>query len=79
MLRTPNTPCTLSEEWIFARNGEEWNSHNTVWFEGGLQLADIGTDNVREGELNPRLGYDIVRLENGQKTCTRGVKGYRRV
>ena len=39
----------------FVINGEEFNFHKTVWFQGGLQLADIGTRNVREYELNPRL------------------------
>ena len=27
-----------------------------------MQLADIGTKNVREYVLNPRLGYDMVSL-----------------
>ena len=31
----------------FIRNGEEWNMYKIVWCEGGLQLADIGTNNVR--------------------------------
>ena len=46
------------------RNSEEWNLHNTVWCEGGLQLSDIGTNIVREYELNPRLGYAMVILNN---------------
>ena len=61
------------------RNDEECNLHYTVWYEGVKKLADIGTKNVRKDELNPRLGYDIVRLENCQNTCKRGVTGYRRV
>ena len=48
----------------FVRNGEELNLHKTVWYEGGLKLSDIVTKNVREDEFNPRLGYDMVRLEN---------------
>ena len=36
----------------------------TVWCEGGLQIAGIGTNNVRGDGLNPRLGYALVRLEN---------------
>ena len=32
----------------FVRNGEECNFHKTVWCEDGLQLAEIGTNNVRE-------------------------------
>ena len=29
------------------RNGEEFNLHKIVWCEVGIQLADIGTKNVR--------------------------------
>ena len=29
-------------------NGEECNLHKMFWCEGGLQLVDIGTENVRE-------------------------------
>ena len=29
------------------RNVEEWNLHKTVWCEVDLQLADIGTKNVK--------------------------------
>ena len=47
------------------------------WCEGGLQLADIGTKNVSEPDLTPRLKYIMVRLENQiQNTCTRGVIVY---
>ena len=46
------------------RNGEEWIFYKTVWCEGGMQLAYIGTNNIREDELNTILGYSIVRLEN---------------
>ena len=48
-------------------------------YEGGQKLSDIGTKNVREDEWNHRLGYSMVRLDNWQKTCTRGVNVYRRV
>ena len=44
-----------------------------------MKLEDIGTNIVREDEFNPRWGYDMVRLENLQKSCTIGVKEYRRV
>ena len=37
---------------------------NTVHCEGGIQLAGIVTNNVREYELNPKLGYAMVRLNN---------------
>ena len=55
------------------RNGEDWNIHKTVWCEGGLQLEDIWTKNVREYELNTRLGYAIIRLDSLKKTCTTRV------
>ena len=46
--------------------------------EGGLQLADIGTNNVSEPDLTPRMKYIMVRLENlRHNTCTRGVIEYR--
>ena len=58
------------------RNGEECNFHKTVWCEGGLQLADIGTKNVREDKLNTRFVFAKVRLDNLWKNCQRGVTGY---
>ena len=44
----------------FVINIRDCNLHETVWFEEVLQLEDIGTNNVREYELNSILGYDIV-------------------
>ena len=32
--------------------------------EGGMQLADIATNNVGEHDLNPRMKYIMVRLDN---------------
>ena len=32
----------------FVGNGEDYILQNTMWCEVGLQLADIGTSNVRE-------------------------------
>ena len=41
-------------------------------------MADIGTKNVSEPDLTPRMKYIMVRLENWrQNTCTRGVIVYR--
>ena len=40
-----------------------------------MQLADIGTNNIRGDELNPRLGYAIVRLDYLHNSCQRGVVG----
>ena len=34
------------------------------WCEGGLKLADIGTKNVSEPDLTPRMKYIMVILEN---------------
>ena len=52
--------------------------HTIDCCEGGLQLADIGNNNVSEPDLTPRMKCIMVRLENRrQNTCTRGVIYYR--
>ena len=48
--------------------------HKIDWCEVGMQLADIGTNNVIELDLTPRMKYCMVRLEN---TCAIGVIDYR--
>ena len=48
----------------FVRNGEKFNMHKIDWCEGGLQLADIDTNNVSEPDITPRIKYIMVRLEN---------------
>ena len=48
----------------FVRNGEKCKMQKIDWCEGGLQLADIGTNNVGEPDLTPRIKYIMVRLEN---------------
>ena len=48
------------------RNGEEFNLHKKVWCEGCIQLSEIGTKDVVEYGLNPRLGYTMAILENGR-------------
>ena len=48
----------------FVRNGEKYKMHKIDWCEEGLQLADIGTNNVRGPDLTPRMKYIMVRLEN---------------
>ena len=48
----------------FVRNGEKYRMHKIDWCEGGLQLADIGTMNISEPDLIPRMKYIMVRLEN---------------
>ena len=48
----------------FVRNGEKCKMHKIDWCEGGLQLADIGTNNVSEPDITPRMKCIMVRLEN---------------
>ena len=38
--------------------------HKIDWCEEGLQLADIGSNNVSEPDITPRIKYIMVRLEN---------------
>ena len=45
----------ISSRMHFVRNGEKWKMHNISWCEGGLQLADIGTKNVSEPDITPRM------------------------
>ena len=45
-------------------NGEKWKIHKNDWCEGGLQLTDIATKNVSENDLNTRMKYITIRLEN---------------
>ena len=47
----------------FVRNGEKFKMHKIDSCEGGLQLADIVTNNVSEPDLTPRMKYIMVRLE----------------
>ena len=54
----------ISSRMHFVRNGEKCKIHNIYGCEGGLQLADIGTNNVGEPDLTPRIKYIMVRLEN---------------
>ena len=37
---------------------------NIDWCEGGLQLAGIATRNVDENDLNPRMKYIMLRIDN---------------
>ena len=46
------------------RNVEKCKMYKIDWCEGGLHLADIGTKNVSESDLTPRMKYIMVRLEN---------------
>ena len=48
----------------FARNGENLKMHNIDWCEGGLQLEAIATKNFGKHDLNRRMKYIMVRLDN---------------
>ena len=48
----------------FVRNGEKFKMHKIDWREGGLQLADIGTKNLSEPDLTPRIKYIMVIIDN---------------
>ena len=48
----------------FVRNGGKWKMHKIDWCEGGLQFSDIATKNVGDNDLNLRINYIMVRLDN---------------
>ena len=48
----------------FVRNGEKCKMHKTDRCEGGLQLAEISTNNVGEHDLTPGIKYIMLRLDN---------------
>ena len=48
----------------FVRNGEKWKINNIDWCKRGIQLAYIATKNAGENDLNPRIKYIMVRLDN---------------
>ena len=54
----------ISRRMHFVRNGEKFKMHKIDWCDGVLKLADIGTNNVGETDLTPRMKYIMVRLEN---------------
>ena len=58
----------FSRRMHFVRNGEKCKMHKIDWCEGGLQLADITTNNVGETDLTPRMKYIMVRLDNWYRT-----------
>ena len=37
--------------------------HKIYWSKGGMQLAEITTNNVGKNDLNPRMKYIMIRLE----------------
>ena len=52
----------ISRRMHFVRDVEKCNIHKIDWCKGGLQLADIGTKNVSETDLTPRIKYIMVSL-----------------
>ena len=52
----------------FVKNGENCKIHKIDWCEGDLKLAEIATTNVVENDLNPRMKYIMVKLENWDRT-----------
>ena len=54
----------ISRRMHFVKNREKYKMHKIYWCEGGLQLEDIGTNNVSEPDITPRMKYIMVRLEN---------------
>ena len=46
------------------RNDENFKMHKNDWCEGRLLLVDIATKNVGENNLNPRMKYIMVILDN---------------
>ena len=47
--------------------------HRIYWCDGGLKLEDIGTKNVSEPDLTPRIKCIMVRLENWDRTLVQEV------
>ena len=47
----------------FVRQGKAMGLHTLRWVEAKLQLADIGTKNVRLDEIRPRLEYLMVVVD----------------
>ena len=58
----------ISRRVHFVGNGENCKMHKIHWCGGSLQLSDIATKNVGENDLNPRMKYILVRLENWDGT-----------
>ena len=54
----------ISRRVHFVRNGKKCKIHKIDWCEGGLQLSDIETKNVGDNDLNPKMKYIMVRIDN---------------
>ena len=49
----------IARRMYFVSNGEKCNMHKIDWCEGGLKLVYIGTKNVSEPDLTPRIKYYV--------------------
>ena len=58
----------LSRRVHYIKHGENWKMHKIDWCDVSLQLADIDAKNVGENDLNPRIKYTMVRLDNWERT-----------
>ena len=54
----------IARRMYFLSNGEKFKMRKIYWCEGGLQLADIATNNVCEHDLTTSIKYIMVRLDN---------------
>ena len=54
----------IARKFYFVRNVEKCKMYKIDQCEVGLKLADIGTNNLSEPDLTPRMKYIMVRLEN---------------
>ena len=54
----------ISRIMYLVKNAEKCKMHKIDWFEVGLQLAYIYTNNVGEHDLTPRMKYIMVILDN---------------
>ena len=48
----------------FVSNDESYKMNKIDWCEGGLKFVEIATKNVGENDLNPRMKYIMVKLDN---------------
>ena len=53
----------IAREMNFVRNREKCNMHKIDWCEGGLQLADITTNNNGEHDLTQIMKYNMARFD----------------
>ena len=63
----------LSRRVNFVSNEKKCKIYKIDWCEGGLQLADIVTNNVGENYLTPIMKYIMVILDNWDTTLLQEV------